>query len=703
MADSISGLIDEQYNNLSTKTTESGQTVKSDSVSYQERYTFLIDKTIFPKLTFDATGVFQKEVTNQKQTGQQEVTSTSTNVLPSATLTLKDPIYTAAIGYFLNEQQQAASRTPTVTLVNKDYQALFNWTPAGLPLFNFRYDHIDTYDLRHTTNDTASDNLTLISHYAYKGLDLRYYGTYIDTQDKLHDADTVNVTQNGTGTYNNTFFGGRLLFGTSFNVIKNEVTTSATGAGGTASVQVFPYSGLFSLTNTPTLGALSPNVALIDANLTVSAGINIGLPPPGPPQQPRDIGLDFLNPAEVNDLQVWVDRTLPATIAASFSWDIYTSSDNLTWTLVQTVFPAAFGAFQNRFDIPIAQVKTRYIKVVVNPLAATVTGASSFQDIFVTELQAFVTQTLQQSQKQRFDSTSEVTNTTVRYRILTNSLLDYESSYFLSKNSSSGLETSTLTNGLSSNYRFSSIFATSARFAWETGEQANQRENAYIYTASLIATPLPALTDSIVVSWRDETLGGKPQDTQSFFLNNAAGLYKGLDVNLNVGRISATEPDGSKLDSNTVTVGANIVPNKTMTWTFFFTDTSTDRSGAGVPSTSTLTRQATATCAYTPVRTMYLFASVQRLSETGVGVRTMQNYGFNWSPFPEGALQFRFSYNESVTPEVGQSTTIFSPGVRYKINGRSFLDLSYQSIQSKSPGLITESKGINAELRISLF
>jgi hypothetical protein len=100
---------------------------------------------------------------------------------------------------------------------------------------------------------------------------------------------------------------------------------------------------------------------------------------------------------------------------------------------------------------------------------------------------------------------------------------------------------------------------------------------------------------------------------------------------------------------------------------------------------------------------MYLFASVQRLSETGVGVRTMQNYGFNWSPFPEGALQFRFSYNESVTPEVGQSTTIFSPGVRYKINGRSFLDLSYQSIQSKSPGLITESKGINAELRISLF
>ena len=81
----------------------------------------------------------------------------------------------------------------------------------------------------------------------------------------------------------------------------------------------------------------------------------------------------------------------------------------------------------------------------------------------------------------------------------------------------------------------------------------------------------------------------------------------------------------------------------------------------------------------------------------------MQNYGFNWAPFPDGALQFRFSYNENVTPETGQSSTIISPGVRYMINGRSFLDLSYQSIQSKSPGLITDSKGINAELRISLF
>ena len=119
---------------------------------------------------------------------RSRLTSTNTKFLPSATLTLKDPLYTAAIGYYLNEQRQAASRTPTITLVNKDYQALFNWRPAGLPFFDFKYDHIDTYDLRHSTTDTANDNFSLISHYFYKGFDLRYFGTYLDTDDKLHDV-----------------------------------------------------------------------------------------------------------------------------------------------------------------------------------------------------------------------------------------------------------------------------------------------------------------------------------------------------------------------------------------------------------------------------------------------------------------------------------------------------------------------------------
>src|SRR5208283_5469542 len=189
--------------------------------------------------------------------------------------------------------------TPAITLVNEDYRAFFDWRPAGLPFFDFRYDHTDTYDLKRTTSDMVTDNFSLISHYAYKGIDLRYFGTYLDTSDKLHGVDTIDVTHNATGSYNTTFFDGRLLFGTSYNIIRDEVTATATVAGATASVQVFPFAGLFALTDTPALGALAPNAALIDGNLTMSAGIDIGLPPLGGNVQPRNIGLDLLNAAEV--------------------------------------------------------------------------------------------------------------------------------------------------------------------------------------------------------------------------------------------------------------------------------------------------------------------------------------------------------------------------------------------------------------------
>ena len=159
----------------------------------------------------------------------------------------------------------------------------------------------------------------------------------------------------------------------------------------------------------------------------------------------------------------------------------------------------------------------------------------------------------------------------------------------------------------------------SGRFAWETGEQANERENAYIYNGSLIATPLPTLTDSIVVSGRDETLGGKPQDTQSFFLNNAAQLYKGLDVNLNIGRINATEPGWVEARIGYRHRGRQYRPQQNYDVDLRLFVHEHGPFGAGSPFPSNLTQQETVTCAYTPVRTMYLFASVQRMTETGGG------------------------------------------------------------------------------------
>ncbi len=156
--------------------------------------------------------------------------------------------------------------------------------------------------------------------------------------------------------------------------------------------QLFPFAGLAGINDTPQLGALGANTTLIDGNTAVSTGINIGqlLSQTGDIQQ-RNLGLDFGTQATVSTIYVWVDRPLPSVVANSFSWDIYTSSDNQNWLFAQTVFPSNFGQFDNRFEIYFSAVNARYVKVVTRPLSSALVPppGSDVGYIFITEVSAF--------------------------------------------------------------------------------------------------------------------------------------------------------------------------------------------------------------------------------------------------------------------------------------------------------------------------
>jgi hypothetical protein len=404
----------------------------------------------------------------------------------------------------------------------------------------------------------------------------------------------------------------------------------------------------------------------------------------------------------VNSFQVWVSRDLPANISSSFSWDIYVSPDNLTWSFHQTVSPAPFGSFENRFQIDFSNVRTRYIKAVVKPLQQTVVGAVTFPDIFVTELQAFIRKPVTATREQKFSSTTQVSNSAFQYRILNYPQLFYDASYYFTKGDTSAQENSTLSNGLSASHQFNRVFSGTARFAREDGTENNQSRTAYIYNASLTAVPLRTLTNNLVFSERDETIAGDKNTTQSLFLNSTAQLYTGLDLNLNGGLSHAKNLDGTKTDATIITVGANVVPNPLMTWTFYYTYTGTDQTRTALPDISSTTRSTTVSLSFNPFRTLYLFGSVQFLSESGQRSKTMQNYGLNWSPFPDGSLLFRFAYNEDRTPQDQILNRTISPGVRYMINGKSFIDISYQDIHGETSSQRTDSRILSAELKIFL-
>jgi hypothetical protein len=696
----ISGIIDLNYSFFSSKTTDAtGNVTKTKTNDFNPRFSLFIDTSIFPNLRLNAGGIFEKDFLVFKTDGTE--TKTKTTILrPYANLTLNTPLYTAGIGYDRREETHNTSGAPSVTNINENYNAILGWRPEGLPSFELRYIRTNTFDEKRLTQDVTKDFFSLYSRYTYQGLDITYLGSYVDTKDKLINLETKDLTQSGKITYSNFFFDKRVSFTGSYNISHDEIKTITAGVG-TVGFQIFPFAGLFVISDTPNSVTLPSNSALIDGNLTASAGINIGLPPPLGDTHPRNIGLNFLNATEVNNLLVWIDRDLSTSpaIANSFSWQIWTSSDNLNWSLFTTISPAPFGPFQNRFELNFPNVTTRYIKVVVSPLSPVVPGAASFPDIFVTELQAFLNKPAE-SVKGKTTRISHILNVDSKTRILDTPFLFYDLSYFYTRTDPSGLHNYTLSNAFSASHRFSSIFSGTARVAREDGVEQKEKRTAYIYNASLDAVPLRTLRNTLVFSGRMERIGGKPNDNNSIFLINTAALYQGVDVNLSTGVNFIKNETGEKQDNINIDLGANIVPHRSLTVTLHVSDTETDRSGGGKPDSSTYTRKVDVSAAYNPFRSLYIFTLIEAIAEKGQKTQITQNYGLNWSPFPDGALQFRFNYNETLRSEDNGKDRIINPGVRWNITRRSYLDVSYQLISSKSNTQKTDLKLFSTNLKI---
>ena len=94
-----------------------------------------------------------------------------------------------------------------------------------------------------------------------------------------------------------------------------------------------------------------------------------------------------------------------------------------------------------------------------------------------------------------------------------------------------------------------------------------------------------------------------------------------------------------------------------------------------------------------------MVATIDLSTQANQKTLVRQNYGFNWSPFPDGALQFRFNYNENLTTD-GTKERIINPGVRWNISKRSYLDLSYQKNISRSISQKVVEDFFNAQVKI---
>jgi hypothetical protein len=664
-------------NDVETEDRRTGQRSEGEGSSFQQRYGLDLAWTLYPNFSVRAGGLFDRaDASAEGDFGSGD--ARLTRIRPYLNARLRSAIFSAFLEFYRTEVEQK-----TGMIANRDiqdsYQATLGWRPVDLPSLMIRLIRTDDFDENRRFRDTTSEFFDLTSEYQpVDELQLYYRGQLQEFNDNLLDNNTERTFHSGRVTYGDAWWDSRVRFDAEYLVDYRATQTTSSGSGDIFS-PLFPIGGLSENSDMPTDVILLPNPALIDSNVAVSAGIDLGLPGSGGDIRLRNIGLDFGSPVTLNTLFLTVDRDLDPAIAAWYTWAIYVSDDNVIWSEQNPNAQAVFGPFVPRFEIGFADLTTRYVKVVTSPLDASAPGASNFPDVFVTELGAAQRTPAADVQGKRLSATSQLLSSSLRTRILESPALTHELVGSYRDAGTSARATYDLSNGLSLRHTWNEVYSVTARLAHQRSQQQSEEQDGWVYTASLRANPLPTLQNTLVFSGRTLNVDGDSSDSQSIFLYSNAELYEGINANLGVGASTLDRDNGESVDNTRLNAQVTLAPHRTVSFNLTFQDRRSKRSGGTLPAERVDTlRRREASVSYRPLNTLYFFFSYRQEGGFAGGDRFLRSYSASWSPFPGGALQFIFGFDERYQSELDTLSRFITPRIRWNMTNRWYWELAYQ-------------------------
>jgi hypothetical protein len=296
---------------------------------------------------------------------------------------------------------------------------------------------------------------------------------------------------------------------------------------------------------------------------------------------------------------------------------------------------------------------------------------------------------------------SNILNLDTKVRLLDSPSLFYNGSFYLASIAPNGFLKWILANALMTDHRFNDLISTSARVGREDSDEPLGHRGAYVYNTTLRVTPLRTLSHTLAYSGRAEFFQGRTNDSNAIYLSNTAELYRGVNLSLNGGASFATNETGEKVAAKNLTFSLNLIPRNDLSLNVNYNLNQTDLSGGTQGKVNSSSKRGDMSVAYRPFPALYLLTSIGVLEQTDRKPDIVQNYGVNWSPFPDGTLQFNFSYQESVRTFNEERSRLISPSLTWKITSRTLLDLSYPLLRTTSTSGITESETFSAILRLS--
>jgi hypothetical protein len=341
-------------------------------------------------------------------------------------------------------------------------------------------------------------------------------------EDKISEVEREEPTHFVGVDISRKFWQDKITVSGDLGFILTESTLESTGVP--SRLTVFPPDeGLSSVGAAP----LSTNGALIDGNLTSSAGIDID----DPAFQGSNIVARYNSDQALFKIHLYVNTTVTKSVidTLAIGWELSTSNNGITFSAPQPIVPVYEEIPFKRFVFTFSERSARFFRLV-NTLSPN-TGLP----IEVTEMEplGFVLATPRQS------FTTEQSRNFGGLRISFTPREDLTASYNVSfsrtEDITFGRDTTSIGQGANIGYEFIPEYLhISASFGTTSSETSGQEEFSNTsYALTLSSRPLPTLRASLGLR-RSEGLtdGDTTSRTDSLSLGGSMSLYRGLDLSL---------------------------------------------------------------------------------------------------------------------------------------------------------------------------
>ena len=737
-ADGISGFMEYNFSRTESEAHDVfGSFSKSTGNSLIQRYNLSLDRTIYPNLHFAAGGNMEltKSEFESETAGQtSSLTSKQSRFSPFANLRLNAGVTSAGLGYSRRQETSSTSGTQSFTSITDNYNAQLGFRPHGLPTVDMFYMHLDSYDEERTLQNSSNDSIAFNTKYSLiKNLNLSYQVLFNRMTDRLRSQENSSLSQNARVAYNDTFMNDRVTIYSTYNIASQRTGIKAIGVGEIfvpVPIESAHYKAYSNenpiLLNGDDLGSASENLAnskaddgLLIMNSDSSTPKSIGwkLPP-----RVTANTIDLISPSELSTEQAM------RQYLNNVNWQLFKAKNPLVtegqdWVEIETpieIFevskddyltdqvrtdPTKSNIFVYRIRIRLPETalasETTFYKVVLNPepFDRASGNPSSFT---ISEIQLFNAIPAPSGQLST-ESISGHYELNGRVRILDAPSLFYDMNFTMDHfNADSGSsQRYFVTNSLSLAHRFNDTYSANARVTREDSFDPGSSRSAFLYSASLTATPIPALTSSLLFSGRNEEYEGQTSDSYSLFLNNSTELYRGVNVLFNGGVTTATSTTGRQSQNALFIFAANLIPHQAASVNMSVAGRQEWGTGGGLADSESYKQDNEISLSLNPVKSIYLFGSLSYTTETGKKALLTRTLGGSWAPFREGNLLYNISYNENAASTGSQESRSLAQSLRWYFRSSSYFDLSYLLSRNSSLTQEIDSYSINASMRFT--